>query len=71
MIIAGALGENKGNPFMNTQSSRLPGTPAAESTRVPLKTSTDKREVKEKKEPLTRQRFVGKRTVVSKRIKRS
>ena len=53
MIIAGALGENKGNPFMNTQSSRLPGTPAAESTRVPLKTSTDKREVKEKKEPLT------------------
>ena len=53
MIIAGALGENKGNPFMNTQSSRLPGMPAAESTRVPLKTSTDKREVKEKKEPLT------------------
>ena len=52
MIIAGALGENKGNPFMNTQSSRLPGMPAAESTRVPLKTYTDKREVKEKKEPL-------------------
>ena len=53
MIIARALGENKGNPFMDTQSSRLPGTPAAESTRVPLKTSTNKREVKEKKEPLT------------------
>ena len=53
MIIAGALDENKGNPFMITQSSRLPETPAAESTRVPLKTSTDKREVKEKKEPLT------------------
>ena len=53
MIIAGALDENKGNPFMNTQSSRLPGTPAAESTRVPLKTSTDKREQREKKEPLT------------------
>ena len=53
MIIAGALDENKGNPFMNTQSSRLPGTPAAESTRVPLKTSTDKREEREKKEPLT------------------
>ena len=52
MIIAGALDENKGNPFMITQSSRLPETPAAESTRVPLKTSTDKREVKEKKEPL-------------------
>ena len=45
MIIAGALDENRGNPFVITQSSRLPG--------VPLKTSTDKREVKEKKEPLT------------------
>ena len=51
MIIAGALDENRGNPFVITQSSRLPETPVAESTRVPLKTSTDKREVKEKKEP--------------------
>ena len=53
MIIAGALDENRGNPFVTTQSSRLPETPAAESTRVPIRTSTDKREVKEKKEPLT------------------
>ena len=53
MIIAGALDENRGNPFVITQSSRLPETFVAESTRVPLKTSTDKREVKEKKEPLT------------------
>ena len=53
MIIAGALDGNRGNPFVTTQSSRLPGTPAAESTRVPLKTPTDKREVKEKKELLT------------------
>ena len=53
MIIAGALDENRGNPFVITQSSRLPETPAAESTRVPLKTSTDKREVKEKKGLLT------------------
>ena len=53
MIIAGALDENRGNPFVVTQSSRLPEMPAAESTRVPLKTSTDKREVKEKKELLT------------------
>ena len=53
MIIAGALDDNRGNPFVITQSSRLPETPAAESTRVPLKTSTDKREVKEKKELLT------------------
>ena len=52
MIIAGALDENRGNPFVITQSRRLPETLAAESTRVPLKTSTDKREVKEKKEPL-------------------
>ena len=52
MIIAGALDENRGNPFVITHSSRLPEMPAAESTRVPLKTSTDKREVKEKKEPL-------------------
>ena len=49
MIIAGALDENRGNPFVITQSSRLPETPAEESTRVPLKTSTDKREVKEKR----------------------
>ena len=53
MIIAGALDDNRGNRFIMTQSSRLPETPAAESTRVPLKTSIDKREVKEKKELLT------------------
>ena len=53
MIIAGALDENRGNPFVMTRSSKLPETPAAESTRVPLKTSTDKKEVKEKKELLT------------------
>ena len=53
MIIAGVLDENRGNPFVITQSSGLPETPAVESTRVLLKTSTDKREVKEKKELLT------------------
>ena len=52
MIIAGALDENKSNPFVMTRSSGPPETPTAESTRVPLKTSTDKREVKEKKELL-------------------
>ena len=52
MIIAGALDENRSNPFVITQSSRLPETPVAESTRVPVKTSTDKREVREKEEPL-------------------
>ena len=53
MIMAGALDENRGNPFVHIQSSGLPETPMAESTRVPLKTSTDKRGVEEKKEPLT------------------
>ena len=53
MIMAGALDENRGDPFVNTQSSSLPETPMAESTRVPLKTPTDKRGVEKKKEPLT------------------
>ena len=53
MIIAGALDEYRSNPFIMIQSSRILETPMAESTRVPLKTSTDKREVKEKKELLT------------------
>ena len=52
MIIAGALDEKRSNPFVITQSSRLPETPVAESTRAPLKTSTDRREVREKEEPL-------------------
>ena len=53
MIIAGALDENRSNPFVMTRSSKFPETPTAESTRVPLKTSTDKREVEEKKDLLT------------------
>ena len=71
MIIAGALDENRGNPFVMTRSSKLPETPTAESTRVPLKTSTDKKEVKEKKTLNTRW-ITRERTnrVVSKRIGR-
>ena len=53
MIMAGALDENRGNPFINTQGSSLPEMPVAESTRVPSKTPMDKRGVEEKKEPLT------------------
>ena len=53
MIMAEALDENRGNPFVHTQSSGLPEMPMAESTRVPLKTSMDKKGVEEKKEPLT------------------
>ena len=45
--------ENRGNPLIITQNSKIQETPMAESTRVPLKTSTDRREIKEKKEPLT------------------
>ena len=52
MKIAGALDDNRSNPFIITQSSKLPETPMAESTRVPLKIFTDKREMKEKEEPL-------------------
>ena len=53
MIMAGALDENRENPFVYTQSSRLPETPMAESTRVPLKTPTDKKGEEGMKEPLT------------------
>ena len=42
MIMAGALDENRGNPIVNTQCGSLPETPMGESTRVPLKTPTDK-----------------------------
>ena len=37
MIIAGALDENRGNPFVIMQSSRLPETPVAESTKSAFK----------------------------------
>ena len=53
MIVAGALGEDKGEPVPFMPDSKIQGTPTAESTRVPLKTSTGKREVMEQKEPLT------------------
>ena len=53
MIVAGALEENRGGstPFM--PDSEIQGTPAAESTRIPLKTSTEKRKAKKQTEPLT------------------
>ena len=53
MIVAGALGEDKGEPVPFMPDSKIQGTPTAESTRVPLKTSTGKMEAKEQKEPLT------------------
>ena len=53
MIVVGVLEENRGEPAPFVVDSKIQGIPAAESTRVPLKTSTEKREAKEQKEPLT------------------
>ena len=53
MIVGGALGEAKGEPVPFMPDSKIQGTPAAESTRVPLKASTGKGEAMEQKEPLT------------------
>ena len=53
MIVVGVLGEDKGEPVPFMPDSKIQGTPAAESTRVPLKASTGKREAMEQKEPLT------------------
>ena len=49
MIVAGALGEDKGEPVPFMLDSKIKGTSAAESTKVPLKASTGKRETMEKK----------------------
>ena len=53
MIVAGTLEENRGESTLFMPDSKIQGTPIAESTRIPLKTSTEKREAKEQKEPLT------------------
>ena len=53
MIVAGALGNKRGEPMPFMQDSKIQGTSTAESTRVPLKTLTEKREAKEQKEPFT------------------
>ena len=53
MIVAGALGEDRGEPVPFMPDSKIQQTPAAESSRVPLKASTGKREAMEQKEPLT------------------
>ena len=53
MIKAGALEENRGGPTIFMPDSKIQGTPTTESTRIPLKTSTEKREAKEQTEPLT------------------
>ena len=47
MIVAGALEESRSEPVPFMPDSKIQGTPTSESTRVPLKTSTEKREAKE------------------------
>ena len=44
MILAGALEREVGEPQPSMQISKMQTTPAAESTRTPLRTSTEKRE---------------------------
>ena len=51
MIVAGVLGEDKGKPVPFMPNSKIQGTPVAESTRVPLKASTRKRETKKTSNP--------------------
>ena len=44
MIMAGALEREVGEPQPSMQISKIQATPAAESTRIPLRTSTEKKE---------------------------
>ena len=44
MILAGALEKDVGEPQPSMQISKMQATPTAESTRLPLRTSTEKRE---------------------------
>ena len=57
MIMAGALEREVGEPQPSMQISKMQATPAAESTRIPLRISTEKRDV-----PVLRA-IVGLRTV--------
>ena len=53
MILAGTLDRERSEPQPSIQVSKIQATPTAESTRIPLRTSTDKREVSNQKELLT------------------
>ena len=44
MIMAGALEREVGEPQPSMQISKIQATPAAKSTRIPLRTSTEKKE---------------------------
>ena len=53
MILAGLFNEDRGEPQPSIQISKIQATPTAESTRIPLRTFTDKREASVQKESLT------------------
>ena len=53
MILTGALNEERGEPQPSIQVSKIQAIPTAESIIIPIRTSTDKREVNTQKEPLT------------------
>ena len=59
MILAGALDMDRSEPQPSIQVSKIQATPTAESTRIPLRTSTDKREVSNQKELLTPELLLG------------
>ena len=42
MVLVGALDRERSEPQPSTQGSKIQATPAAESTRIPIRTSTDK-----------------------------
>ena len=58
IILMGALNEDRSEPQPLIQVSKIQATPAAESTRIPWRTSTDKKEVSNQKVPLTPEQFL-------------
>ena len=59
IILAGALNRDRSEPQPSIQVSKIQATPNAESTRIPLRTSMDKREVSDQKELLTPELLLG------------
>ena len=63
-------GLHRGEPAPFMVDSKIQGTPAAESTRVPSKASTGKREAMEQKEPLTPDQLLEMEQSLKERIRR-
>ena len=67
-MIAGTQEEKRGEPTLSMPDSNIQGTPMAESKRIPLKASTEKREAKEQTEPLTPDQLLEmEQTIICKR----